>query len=212
MDFTTLFFFANILFCAAYVVRDILWLRVLTIVACLSTFPYFYFQPEPLYSAMFWQSAFILINVFNLTNLLLERRPVELPDDISRLHTLVFRSLTPREVLKLFSIAEWDIAKPGEFIVRKDQIANHLLLIYSGKASVESDGEQFAVTGDGQFIAEMSYMTGMRTSADVVASSEVRYVRWTRKKLDAFFEKESGIKNVLQVVLSHDLIGKLKQD
>lgn len=115
-------------------------------------------------------------------------------------------------MLKLFSIAEWDTAKPGEHIVKKDQIFNHLLLIYSGKASIKSDGAQLAVAGDGQFVAEMSYMTGMRTSADVVANSEVRYVRWTRKILEAFLEKEPEIKDVLQVVLGHDLIGKLKQD
>ncbi len=112
MNTITIYFIGNILFCAAYVVRDILWLRIITIVACFCTFPYFLIRETPLYSALFWSLAFIIINGYNLVALLLERRPVQLTPNQQKLHSSVFRMLTPRDLLKLLLICKWTKASP----------------------------------------------------------------------------------------------------
>jgi len=96
LNTTILFFVANILYCLAYVVRDMKWLRIMTIVAAVATFPYFLLREEPLWSAAVWQSAFAGINVVNLAWLLREQRPVPLTDEQAGLHNLVFRGLTHR--------------------------------------------------------------------------------------------------------------------
>ena len=42
---------ANVLYLFSYLMRDILWLRILTVVAACCLMPYFYFRPEPLMPA-----------------------------------------------------------------------------------------------------------------------------------------------------------------
>lgn len=101
-----LFFIANTLFCLAYIVRDMAWLRAITILAALSTLPYFYFQSTPLYEAMTWQIAFIVINSFNLTVLLLQRRPIKLNEEEKWLHKTTFSLLNPRRMRRLLGRAE----------------------------------------------------------------------------------------------------------
>lgn len=209
MNTTILFFAANILFCVAYIIRDILWLRVITILACFCTFPYFLLRETPLYSATFWQSAFILINAVNLTLLILERRPVKLTPDQLRLHTLVFRMLTPRELLKFMSIAKWTKADPGDMIVKKGEHMDSLLLVFEGNANVVVEDSTVANLKAGGFIGEMSYMLGGATSADVVAGENLRYLAWDRSDLSYFFQKNPALEKVLNVILGKDMALKL---
>ena len=49
---------ANVLYLFAFMVRDILWLRILTIVAAACLIPYFYFRPEPLMTPIYWNLVF----------------------------------------------------------------------------------------------------------------------------------------------------------
>lgn len=65
---------ANFLYLASYLVRDILHLRLLTIVAACLLVTYFYNQPEPMMTVVCWNVFFIALNVFQLTRIYFERR------------------------------------------------------------------------------------------------------------------------------------------
>ncbi|AMD01511.1 hypothetical protein [Halomonas chromatireducens] len=121
MHTVALFFFANVLFCLAYMVRDMAYLRAITILAACSTLPYFYFQAVPLYSAMGWQVAFIVINSFNLIVLLLHRRPIKLDEQEQWLHESTLRFLKPRKMRRLLRLAKTHDIKKGEVLIMKDQ-------------------------------------------------------------------------------------------
>ncbi|MBU1100753.1 MAG: popeye domain-containing protein [Bacteroidetes bacterium] len=208
--FVILFFIANIIYTSSYAVRDIMWLRILTIMGALCTFPYFFFQDTPLWSALFWQTMFITINAVNLVFLYLERRPVDLDDDQKRLHLLVFRSLKHKEMLKLLSLAQWQTIGKGEKIIEKGAVIDNLYLLFRGEAEVESDGKIRAHLRDGRFMGEMSYITGQPTSANIIATEDTRYLSWTKESLNKFFVKNSTIKNVMQAILGYDMAEKLK--
>lgn len=207
-----LFFVANVIYCLAYVVRDILWLRILTIVAAFCTFPYFYFQESPLYSALLWQSAFITINAVNLTALFLQRRPVRMTEDQQRLHLLLLRAFTPRQLLRFLTIAEWRTAEPNEKLISKGTSPNMLLLVFRGSMRVTTGRETFRYIRDGGFAGEMSYASGRPASADVVAMEPTRYLRWSKEDLESFFAKERTLKDILWTLIGTDMAEKLRTD
>ena len=64
---------ANILYLFAYFVRDIFWLRVLTIVAALCLVPYFYLQADPLLAPVCWNLFFAALNLCWVVKLVGER-------------------------------------------------------------------------------------------------------------------------------------------
>ena len=68
-----LIYVANGLYLLSYAVRDILYLRLLTVVAacCLAT--YFYNQAEPLMTVVYWNMFFIALNVAQLSWIVRER-------------------------------------------------------------------------------------------------------------------------------------------
>ena len=91
---------ANVLYLFAFMVRDILWLRILTVIAAAFLVSYYYFLPEPLMTPIYW-----------ICRLLLERLPVKLSADEQRLCELVSRTVTPREMIKLLKLATWESAE-----------------------------------------------------------------------------------------------------
>ena len=79
------FFMANAIYVASYAVTNLILLRILTVIAGITTMPYFYLQAEPLWLAMFCQSMFVAINLYHLGRALLSGFPGlpgsdELPD------------------------------------------------------------------------------------------------------------------------------------
>jgi CRP-like cAMP-binding protein len=205
-----LFFIANVFLCLAYAVRNILWLRLLAIIAGICSLPYFYFQAEPLYSVLFWEVIFILVNAFNIIILIMEQRAVYLDVDQKYLHAMVFSSLSPQELLKLLSIAKWREIKSDEVLIKKGSIIDELFLIFHGIVKVQVESKFLAYVKNGGFVGEMSYISGEATSADVIAMETTRYLSWSKTELDKLLANETAIKNVMQQVLSRDMVGKLR--
>ncbi len=76
---------ANVLYLLAFLVRDILWLRILTVAASFFLLPYFYLQPSPLMTPIYWNLAFTSLNAYWIVRLCLERRPIQLSEEELRL-------------------------------------------------------------------------------------------------------------------------------
>lgn len=201
---------ANILYFISYSVRDILWLRCLTVLACSSLIPFFYFQPKPLMAPILWNFAFICLNIVQIGILIYERRPIRFTDDENRLFQMVFRTLTPVEFLKLLKIARWLEARPSEQLAKRGETLDDVMVIFSGRVSVEVDGRLVAELTDGQFIGEMSFLTGESASATVKAVERTKYVAWLKKDLKLFLERNPNLSPSLQTIIGADLVKKLK--
>jgi len=196
---------ANLLYLFAYLVRDILWLRILTVVAAFCLIPYFYFRPEPLMTPIYWNLVFTALNAFWVVRLLLERRPVKLSADEQRLCELVFRTMTPREMIKILKLATWHDATADECFVRRCKPLDRLMVIFSGKACVEVDGRNVTELQPGQFIGSISYVTGETAPANIVSLEPTRYVSWSKAALKAYMAKNPDLHSALTTTLAIDL-------
>jgi len=68
-----LIYFANALYLVAYAVRDILHLRILTIVATCCLAVYFYNQAQPMMTVVYWNIFFAALNAIQLARIFRER-------------------------------------------------------------------------------------------------------------------------------------------
>ena len=201
---------ANVLYLFSYMVRDILWLRILTVIAALCLMPYFYFQSVPLMTPIYWNIGFTALNIFWIVLLLLERRPVRLSAEEEHLCELVFRTMTPREMMRILGLATWRTADAGECFIDRGSKLDQLIVIYSGKASVQTNGKSVAELLPGQFIGSISYITEETAPADIVALEPTCYVTWPKPKLKKFMEKNSELHTALQKTLAIDLAKSLQ--
>ena len=200
---------ANVLYLLSYLVRDILWLRILTVCAGVSLIPYFYFQDPPLLPAVIWNLVFVSINVIQIRILLLERMPVRMSEREQRLYRMVFRHLAPREFMKILAFGKWHEAAPSKKLIEQDSNLDRLMVIYSGRVSVESHGRQIAELSDGAFIGELSFIKKEKTSATVITTCPTAYVAWQRKPLEKFLETHPEMNAAWQLIIGTDLATKL---
>lgn len=196
---------ANLLYLFAFMVRDILWLRVLTVVGSFCLIAYFYFQPVPLITPIYWNIVFTALNAYWIVRLLLERRPVRLTPDEEVLCELVFRTMTPREMMRILGLATWQTAAASECFVHRDEPLDRLMLIFSGKACVEVDGTNVTELRPGQFIGSLDYVTEKSAPTNIVALESTRYVSWPKAKLKTFMKENPDLHSALETTLAIDL-------
>jgi Popeye protein conserved region len=184
---------ANVLYLASYLVKDILWLRVLTVVAGVLLIPYYFMQPMPLWPAIAWSGVFLAVNVVQIKILLLERRPVRLAPDELRLYELVLHNLSPRQFARLLRAGHWEDVAVGERVIERGKPLERLIVVFSGSLAVEVEGRQKAALKVGHFAGEMSFVTGEVPSADVFAREKARIFVWKSPELVRTLEGQNEL-------------------
>jgi hypothetical protein len=207
---TVLIHVANVMYVGSYLVKDILWLRLLTVLGGLVLLAYYVLMPIPLWAAVCWNVLFLSINAWQIRVLLLERRPVRLEPREARLYQLAFRSLTQREFAKLLAIGRWDDFDAGARIVEHGQPLDRIMVIATGRAFVQVDGKPLAELRPGCFAGEMSFVSGEKPNADVVALEPTTVVSWPHRKLRAVLDANAALRASVQMVIGEDLVAKLR--
>lgn len=197
----------NALYFVAYAVKDILWLRIITVVGAVALSFAFYMQG--LTSAIGWEVVFGAVNIFWIVLIIRERRPVRLSDEEDRLRELAFKSLTAREMKELLSFGYWRESAPGEVLIEEDVAPDRLLVLYSGKVDVSVRGEIVSQCGEGTLIGEVSFLTDSRTTAKVTVSEPTRYVWWRNHELRSYMEDHAELRTLLLALMGADTASKL---
>jgi len=201
---------ANLLFLASYAVRDILWLRALSVLASTTLIAWFAAAGDaPQWSGIAWQTVFLTINAVRLVRLVAERRPVVLAPDEECLHRLVFRALRPRQMLTLSQLGAWERVEPRAHLARAGEPLSRLFVIATGRAGVEVDGERVTELGPGSLVGEMSFLTDAVPRASVIASEPVHVLAWDKVALRAYLEQEPEVRTAFQQAIGADLCAKL---
>jgi CRP-like cAMP-binding protein len=206
-----LFHVANGLFLLSYAVKDILWLRVITVLAGLTLLANFFQAEPPPWPAIAWNFVFFAINITRIYLLLLERRPIPLSADEQHLANLVFRTLRPRELVRLLGVGTYVDHPEGARLVTRGEKLDHLLLVVRGTARVVLDGAPAIEIRDGTFVGELGYLTGKPPGADVIATSSLRVVYWPVDGLREFLDDNAELHSTMQQVLGADLAAKLRK-
>lgn len=200
----------NVLILGSFLVTDILWLRMLMVAASASFIGYFAAQSPALMPPVYWNLLFTLVNVVHIYRLFMERRPVDLAPEAQALYSRAFRALSPREFDRLLGVSTWSTAASQEGIVPQGVHIDRLMAIASGRVSVRVDEREVARLGEGEFVGEMSFLTGNLTSASVAALEPTRYVTWTRSDLQGLLEDSPMLALKVQQILGADVVEKLR--
>ena len=203
---------ANVLYLICYAVRDVLWLRLFCVIAMCAIMPYYVWGEEsPLMFCILWNVVFMAINIFWIVVIIKQRQPPKMTNDQKQLYSEVFeRSCSPQEMLALLAVSNRIEFSIGDFIVNRSSNPNGLMLIEQGQANVSSDsGELLAQLSRGDFVGEMSYLTGEPAVADVVAGAPVNLIRWDKSDLEKLFETRPELKSVVNEIVGRDLVQKI---
>lgn len=196
---------SNVLYLVSYSVRDILWLRVLTVVAASLLIPYYAMQRPPLQAAIEWSGVFIVINFYWIVRLLIERRPVHFTPDEARLRELSFPSLTPREARDLYAMGVWDDVASEKSLVQHDRDSDRFSVILRGDADVLYRKTTISQLGEGQFVGQLDLHADKFGDLDILTRTAMRVMCWPRDALQTFLEKRPDVALALERSVSFEV-------
>ena len=202
--------FSNVLLLVSYSVRDILWLRWFAVAAALTAVPYYLVQANVLWPPVLWALVFVVINLYQIVRLYLERRPVVLSADEQKLYDLGFQSLRLREFVALVLAGEWRNAAAGDRLVREAEPVSSICIAISGAVRVLRRGGELGVLKPGQVIGIALALTRNPSPIEAAFTEAGRYISWAMSDIQSFLEKRPELRTTLQGLVNRDLARKLE--
>jgi len=191
----------------SFLVKDILWLRLVSIVASLFSVFYNWVIPvEPMWIPIGWNFVFVALNLYHIAVLMYEKRPVKMNDKNAELYETLFKDMTPVEYLKVSKIAEWKTFKPGEIIIQEGMPVKDLHLIYNGTVDVVVKDKRVADLKDGQFVGEMSFLTEKPATATCVVRHNAELLVWRQREFKELLKRNPSLYYSIQSLLSAQLV------
>ena len=187
----------------SFLVKDILYLRFLSILASLfSVFYNFYIPVEPMWLPIGWNFVFVALNLYHIAVIIYEKRPVQMSPKHKELYETMFNDMTPVEFLKITKIADWTHFKSGEIITQQTHKVPDLNLIYNGTVDVAVDGKKVAELKDGQFIGEMSFLTEKPATATCIVKHDSEVSVWKQEQFKELLKRNPSLYFTIQSLLS----------
>ena len=195
------------LFLLAYLVRDQILLRGLIILGTVFYIVYYFFMETPLWSALLWNSSFVVINLIMIGVIYSDRASFVMSEREKKLYQ-VFNTLSPGEFKKLLKIADWFDGSSEEQITTEGEVPARLYFIIDGEALISRDDKKIFV-GPSVFIGELAYLIRKPATATVKLTDKVVGISWKTSSLIKLLASNPQMKIAFDGLLNQDLAAKL---
>jgi CRP-like cAMP-binding protein len=193
---------------AALMARDVLWLRGAMVAAQIILGTYAWSRGVPAITA--WNGLFVVINLAWVAKILHERRAVKLPRELAALYQRHFNAFSPAEFLRWWRTGHRERLRDTQLTWNGER-PEALYFLLGGSARVSRCGEPVIDLAPGQFVAEMSLITGEPANADVSTAGEAEVIWWPVADLRALREGQPALWARLQSVIGRDLVEKVRR-
>jgi len=220
--------------CAAYLNKDILMLRILSMASISLSIVFQYYRAIPLWIPIRWNTLLLGINTVMTASLILERtRADNMPADMENIYLeghFEKRGFSKVEFLRLFEKATKVHVTKGAMLARDGQENKTLFFVVQGNINIQRKGQHIAEVTANHFIGEMTFLnylladesdenikssssskpSGTIATADAtVVTDELVAYAWSFDSLTEYLSGEREVRNALSAYMNHDLRAKL---
>ena len=132
---------------------------------------------------LFVAVIFIVVNGARLIELRNRAREGDMTKDEQELFNHVMQIEDPKQQSRLRDLMMWEDVGVGTRLIEQGQADPPLIYIASGRDAIEREGAIVSECGAGEFVGEMSNISGDTASASVTVTQEMRLARLDRDAL-----------------------------
>lgn len=188
--------------------RKMFWLRVFAIGSG---------SVEVIYRSVFvvdpvsvvWEALFVLVNIVQLIILWYDEHHHDFRDDERHFVDSMPKGVEKQALKRLLALAEPRRFESGEALIREGQPVDSVLYIADGVAQISNADRLIAVCRPGDYLGEMSFLTGAQASATVTAVSPIRVLAFEQRRLHQAIESDVSVRRAIEAGLNRNLVGKL---
>jgi hypothetical protein len=158
-----------------------------------------------------WNAIFLVFNFVQVVKILRERRPVNLPEHLRKIHQETFTYLSEKGFMKLWNMGRTVRPEPG-WVQHEGSCPLLLLFLEQGELGVYQQGRHIAPLKPGEFLGEMEFITGELLKVGFKAEQPNVLLRsWTRQDMFDIEKQDPNLCIRLQGVLGRGALRKLQQ-
>jgi CRP-like cAMP-binding protein len=198
---------AYVLLIVSMLMRTMVWLRLFAIAA--GTFSAVYYFTLGDFVSFFWESIFSLVNAVQLLILFIENRRGRFSAEESAFIEKILKGVERAQVRRLMHLGAWiEVGKDFQ-LIQEETEPNQLIYIVKGKARVEREGRLVGTAGPGDFLGEMSYLSGRNATATVTTETPLRYLAFDRATLRQHLARNAETRHAMEAAFNRNLVEKL---
>jgi CRP-like cAMP-binding protein len=202
---------SSLLTVASFSVRGMLPLRMLAVASQIIAIPYFVLQAAPLWTPAAWTVLFLAINLYHVTRILLERRPVKFTSEEQRLYDLTFQTLEPRDFLKLVKFGEWKTAGQGDKFLTRGEPITHIAVPITGAVTAGQGDAVVAQLEPGELIGAGIGLTTQPSSFDAAFAEESHYMCWPVTDIQNFLVNNPELEAKFSDIVNRYLVAQINK-
>jgi len=192
---------------ASMLMRKMHLLRMVAVSA--GTFSAFYYSSLGDWVSFFWEVIFTLVNLVQLLILFIENRRGRFTSEEQMFVDMCLQGLERAHARRLVKMGEWVRIPDESVLINEDTTPTHLYFIVDGAARVERQGRSIGLVGPGDFLGEMSYLTGKEATATVRAITPMRCLSFERDGLRQHLTRNPEVRHALEAGFNRNLVDKL---
>lgn len=198
---------AYLMLIASMMMRNINWLRALAIMAgSISAFYYWTLNDKV---SMFWEMLFTLVNICQLLILKVENRRGKFSEEEDMFIKTCLSGVERAHARRLVKLGAWTEVNEDTILIDEKTRPDKLKFIVSGAANVMRNEKLIGKVGKGDFLGEISYLTGKCASATAVVTETTRYLAFNQERLKEHLSRNPEVRHALESSFNRNLAGKL---
>lgn len=200
-----------VLIAVSYYLTRMLWLRILAVIGLAFEILYFHFSGGELNAGIAWNVTFIAINLYQLWRLVEDGRSMRRAPDRALLRSCTRATFDDAQLGRLLRKGAWRDLAPGTVLTREGQTVRELSLLCGGHAVVHVGGTVVARLGPGDFIGEISFLSGDPACATVITDAPSRILAFDQEELRKLIARDEQVAAAIHCCVGRDLAGKLRR-
>lgn len=156
-----------------------------------------------------WAALFTAVNGVHFAALAMRARSGKLLEEERELFDEVMKIGEPGQQRHLRDLIDWRDFAPGEALLRQGQANPPLIYVARGQAEIAVDGRNVGRCAPGDFLGEMSLISGQTATATVSAAEPMRVARFDREALAQLARAAPEVGRALDSALNRSLAAKV---
>lgn len=200
--------FTYLLLIVSVLMRRMVALRLFAVASGLSKIVYrAFFMVDPV--SVLWETIFVLVNIVQLFLIWYYEHHHRFSDEHQHFAQNMPSGVDRSAIKQLLDLSRPVRYAPEDVLTTDGQKVGNLVYIAEGIVKVEHDGRVVAICGPGDYIGELSFLSGKPATATAIVVKPTTALVFEQAKLSAAVAANAQLRRTLESALNMNLAGKL---
>ena len=196
---------ANILILLSFLVTEIMYLRLLSIFGGLAFIGYFSLNFDTVqWSGILWNTLFIMINLYQVVQLVIERRPIKFNERELQIKKIAFPDISDREWLGLLEIGEWKTIVRSNY--QSSIFTDSITILSDGQIEIYQSDNETITLSQGSLIGGISYLTGEVMRENYSCTCDIEILKWNVSEFRVYVQSKPQVSACFQRLIGQEII------